>query len=293
MLFCVFMMLINKAMSELKNFWDNMDSSKNIDEERVEASLHKINTRISRRQQAIRTMAISIAALPIIAIVLIFTGTTNSEKSQIYQCYAPYGEKSTLSLEDGTRIDLNAGSTLIYEQGKKKGERRVILVGQATFDVAKNPKRPFIVRTKDFDVQVLGTRFDVKAYPEDNESAVVLDRGSVKIVRDEEETLLTPGQCAKLSASSPITISKVNSEDYLSWHDGGFVFRQASFMQIVSYIERTYGVTIRCGISHKFDFVSITARQDSGLELNDFLNLLCELIPDMEYSIKDKTITLF
>ncbi len=279
-------------MSELKNFWDSIDSS-HIDTERVESSLHRINTRISRRQKAIRTIAISAAVLPVIAACLIFTGTADSGKPQIYQCYAPYGEKSTLSLEDGTRIDLNAGSTLIYEQGKKKGDRRVILVGQATFDVAKNPRRPFIVQTKDFDVKVLGTRFDVKAYPEDDEASVVLERGSVKIVKDEEETLLSPGQCAKLSASAPITISKVNSEDYLSWHDGGFVFRQAGFMQIVSYIERTYGVTIRCGISHKFDFVSITARQDSGLELDDFLDLLCELIPDMEYNIKDKTVTLF
>lgn len=108
-----------------------------------------------------------------------------------------YGSNTQLILPDGSTVWLNAGSKLNYEKINETGVREVYLTGEAFFDVVKNPKRPFIIHTSSIDIKVLGTSFNVKAYPDDKTVETSLIRGSVEVTvknRPEEKYLLKPNQ---------------------------------------------------------------------------------------------------
>ncbi len=113
----------------------------------------------------------------------------------------PYGSRSVVTLSDGTRVWLNAGSRLIYPSKFVDKSREVFLVGEAFFDVKENKNQPFVVKTIDVQVEVLGTRFNVMAYPEDFAVQTVLEEGSVEIKsngagRKEKGLTLEPGHMA-------------------------------------------------------------------------------------------------
>ena len=277
-------------MSELKDYWDKIDSS-SVDSASIEEGVHDVVGRIRKQRTIQRSILATIGALPIFAICL-FLFRPADTPAQTLQCYSPYGQRQTLTLADGSTVTLNSGSTLVYSDNYTKGTREVVLIGEAKFEVAKNPKQPFVVKTKDFDVQVLGTVFDVNAYPENETASVTLASGSVKILRDEEELLLTPGQMASLGKDNTFRVKEVDTTKELLWITGGFAFRQASITDICSYIEHTYGMSVQCNtLLPKYKETSITARRDSELPLDELLSLCSNLIPGMKYNIENNIIT--
>ena len=104
-----------------------------------------------------------------------------AEKPVTNRVIIPYGKSSQLTLSDGSKVWLNAGSQLLYPSVFDKKQREVLLIGEAYFEVAHNKEVPFIVRTEHADIEVLGTCFDVLAYPDDQMFQTVLVKGSVSI----------------------------------------------------------------------------------------------------------------
>ena len=102
--------------------------------------------------------------------------------------YVPAGQRAQLTLEDGTTVWLNAQSTLTYPSHFAGKERKVAITGEAFFDVAKNPRKPFIVESQDIRLEVLGTQFNVYEYPQTGYSRIALIEGSVKIYRGDNES---------------------------------------------------------------------------------------------------------
>ncbi|QXP56236.1 FecR family protein [Cellulophaga sp. HaHa_2_95] len=164
----------------------------------------------------------------------------------------PYGKRFDLNLSDGTKVHLNAGSSLRYPVKFISGKiRQVFLKGEAYFDVAENKKNPFIVNAYELNVQVVGTEFNVVAYPENMNTDVILVEGSVGLYESNEEfdiaknTMLQPGFKASFDKEhKTINTGKVNTTLYTSWIDGTIFFRNEPFDNIIKSLERQYNTII-------------------------------------------------
>ena len=160
----------------------------------------------------------------------------------------PYGSRSVITLSDSSRVWLNAGSRLIYPSDFIDRTREVFLVGEAYFEVQQDVDRPFIVKTTDIEINVLGTHFNVSAYPEDYSVQTVLAEGCVKIRRmnagrSEKEVKLLPGQLAYFNKKSNETnVLQVNVDQYILWTKGLFSFTNTDFNRIVKKLERYYNI---------------------------------------------------
>jgi len=158
------------------------------------------------------------------------------------------GEEKELTLADGSKVWLNAASTLKYPLSFNGRERVVQLSGEAFFEVTKNSDMPFRVMIRDAEVNVLGTRFNVMAYIDEPVNQTTLIEGSVKIVSGSQDVTLKPGQQAEiryLETSAPIRVTSINAEDILSWRDGAATFRDADIRVVMREIGRWYNVDIQ------------------------------------------------
>ena len=175
--------------------------------------------------------------------------TSNEKRSgsiQYNTLRIPYGKRFSVQLSDGSSVTLNAGSSLRYPVSfSGANQREVFLTGEAFFKVVKDTKRPFFVKAEGLEVGVLGTEFNVSAYPEDVTSKVVLVEGSVKLNVDKKSTIMEPGELANLERNNnALDIQKVDTRLYTAWMQGGLVFRNMSFEDILKKMERHYDVKI-------------------------------------------------
>ncbi|TYA74527.1 FecR family protein [Seonamhaeicola marinus] len=176
---------------------------------------------------------------------------SSTTKKLVYNTLTiPYGKHFKITLSDGTKVHLNSGSSLKYPvdfiDGKK---RKVFLSGEAYFDVHEDKTHPFIVNSDALNVEVLGTEFNVTAYPEDIVTDVVLVEGSVGLYEEESSinnaTVIKPGVKGSLSkANNEITTEEVNVAVYTSWRNGGLFFRNIPFENIAKRMERHYNMKI-------------------------------------------------
>lgn len=170
---------------------------------------------------------------------------------QINQLVIPYGKTSEIILPDGTHVFLNAGSRLIYPDFFADKNREVFLVGEAYFDVKHNEKQPFVVQTTDIRVRVLGTQFNVSAYPSDNVIETVLTSGKVRLEQNNtgifsETTDLSPGQLAAFNKTERTTQMKyVDIENYTLWKENLLKFESTDLSRVVKRLERYYNVRFR------------------------------------------------
>lgn len=164
----------------------------------------------------------------------------------------PYGKRFEIKLSDGTSVHLNAGSTLKYPIKFIAGQRRqVFLTGEAYFDVSEDKKHPFVVSSSKLDVQVLGTKFNVAAYPEDPDITTVLVEGSVELVNTNVQlkfnpVKLEPGYKAIWDKQNAVVEQEVVDTDiYTGWISGKLVFKKIPFSKMLPKLERHFNVSIR------------------------------------------------
>ncbi|RTE55381.1 FecR family protein [Arenibacter aquaticus] len=181
----------------------------------------------------------------------------------------PNGKTFKLILSDSTTVYLNAGSSLKYPAKFIKGQnRQVFLTGEGYFDVHKDKEHPFIVTNGQMDVRVLGTKFNISAYPEDKEINTVLVEGSVSLYNNENEyntetsSLLKPNHQASWNRSNDnVTIKTVDTDIYTSWINGKLVIKKMPFKNIIQKLERHYKVTIN-NTYEQLDNLDFTATFD-------------------------------
>lgn len=181
---------------------------------------------------------------------LVYTNETKKGTLTYNTLTIPYGKRFEIQLSDGTKVHLNAGSSLKYPVKFINGvKREVFLNGEAFFSVAKDAKHPFIVNATDLNVEVFGTEFNVSAYPEDIDTDVVLVEGSVGMYKNNETikegTMLVPGTKGSLNKENlNISTEKVNTLIYTSWRQGGLFFRNMPFKNIAKKLERQYNMKV-------------------------------------------------
>lgn len=205
----------------------------------------------------------------------IYNGTTTEE----IQTISTLAETRTVRLPDGTEVVLNHYSSLSYPGKGKKKIREVILSGEAYFSVTKDAKRPFIVCTGSVNVEVLGTQFNVEAYPGDEQVKTSLFEGAVA-VSDESghnRLTLTPNESAtyhkaegKLSKTVPLRIA-----DDIAWKNGEFVFNNLSLKEITRELSNSFGVKIKIGDGQLQEY-KMNAHFTNGESLEEMLDLLQE-----------------
>lgn len=177
---------------------------------------------------------------------------SNIEKLTYNELVIPNGKIFDLVLSDGTKIKLNAGSSIKYPVKFLEGnDRMVYLNGEAFFDVTKDQKHPFIVNANEINIRVLGTQFNVSSYPEDQQISTVLVEGAVSIYNREEAynkntaSLLTPGHKAEWGKiKKSISIEDADTSIYTAWMNGELIFKDLPFNNIIHKLERHYNVTI-------------------------------------------------
>jgi ferric-dicitrate binding protein FerR (iron transport regulator) len=167
--------------------------------------------------------------------------------SKIVEYTTPYGSKTNLKLLDGSLVWLNAGTTLKYDQGFGSKNRYIELSGEAYFEVAKNRELPFIVKAKNVSVRAIGTKFNVKAYPEEKTIETILLEGSVKVkdqaAGKQKSVLLTPDQKAiYYSEHGNIIISVIENTAEVSWFTNEWVIKNKKLGELAKLLERCYNI---------------------------------------------------
>ncbi|MGQ7871112.1 FecR family protein [Sunxiuqinia sp. sy24] len=178
------------------------------------------------------------------------TSGSAMHKSAVNQLIVPYGKNASIKLPDGTMAYLNAGSRLVYPSVFGDDRREVFLIGEGFFEVNHNKKKPFLVKSGDQEVEVLGTRFNVSAYPSDDFVETVLVEGKVKVRKNgihlfENVYTLKPNQRAVYNKrQSEMRITSVDVQNYISWHEGYLNFETSDLNRIIKKLERYYDIQI-------------------------------------------------
>jgi len=160
----------------------------------------------------------------------------------------PRGGQYNLTLADGTKVWLNAASSITYPVEFTGNEREVTITGEVYFEVAHNAEKPFRVSTGNQIVEVLGTHFNINAYTDEPLQKTTLFQGSIRIDRNEQSVILKPGQQAQVEnnpASSRLVVtSDINTEEVLAWKNGYFLFYSENIEGIMRQVSRWYNVDV-------------------------------------------------
>lgn len=226
-------------------------------------------------------------------------GENKSSTLYCYPIHSSLKEKNTLLvpiageyrlvLADGTKIYANSGSKIRYPDVFAENERVVELEGEAYFDVAKNPARPFIVKTTQSEIKVTGTKFNITSYPDDGFEQVTLEEGSVQVKRKGEVFKLTPGRQYFLDKKSEeIVLADVDPILFTSWKDGLFRFQNMDMLNLSKKISRWYDI--------RFDFKDERSKKlrfsgafDRKSSLDEFVKIM-ESTTDVRFKLDGNTV---
>ena len=176
---------------------------------------------------------------------LVYQAETDVQAERLNVLEVPKGGEFNVTLADGTRVWLNAGSKLTYPVAFVGNERQVILWGEGYFEVKKDDTKPFRVEVNGMQVTVLGTSFNLKWFPSDERTNATLLSGKVEVKTLSESVILEPNQQADLIVGeNKLEVREVDAEAYRAWTKGQFVFRRERLESILDDVARWYNVTV-------------------------------------------------
>ena len=206
-----------------------------------------------------------------------------SNTAALHTLSTPVGGQYQITLADGTRVWLNAASTIKYPSSFTGNERKVVITGEAYFEVAKNDKKPFRVLMSDSTVVlVTGTHFNINAYQNEKEQQVTLMEGSVTVSNATNVTKLEPGTQASIKNKAIKKEKVLDTEEITGWKNGLFVFHDATIESIMMQVERWYDAKIIYKAATKQLFNATILRKEplvkvlKLLELNGYVHFKIE-----------------
>lgn len=284
--------------TELKQIEDVFERLQQNDQNLVwtEAEQEEIKQRIkSKLPQAVsREVLIDWKKylIGIAASVLIFVASYTAYQEYTYVPETPILHRSTSSsqrakviLPDGTLVHLNVNSSLSFPEFFDADQRVVELVGEAFFEVVKNPNKPFIVQTESLTTTVLGTSFNMYAMDGANPT-VTVNTGKVQVMpadNNQKEVILLPNQQAELLPSLELEVSKVNSQVVSKWRSNEVKFDLLPFDEVVALIARSYHVNIDLRGYKKNGCLIKASYANSGVE---FILSGLQNLADFDYKIQ-------
>lgn len=217
---------------------------------RFKSRVRKQNKKVSfRRSLQFMQRVAAILFIPVLVLSAYFFMQTGKEKVRMVEVRTNPGVVSTFELPDGSKVWLNAGSSLKYPENFWPECRLVELTGQGYFEVTKNPEKPFIVKVDPvYSVEVLGTRFDVSAYNDDDVVSTTLVEGSVKLNIAQAggkivHQILKPDEKADFTrVGGKLSITSVNADNKVAWRNGEIIFKNTPMGQVLKTLRRHYNV---------------------------------------------------
>ena len=201
----------------------------------------------------------------------------------------PQGGQYTLTLPDGSKVWMNAASTLQFPARFTGNKREVALTGEAYFEVAKNAKMPFSVKLNKMQVEVLGTHFNIMAYADEPVIRTTLLEGSVKLTNSNGQQMLKPGQDGILGSTNHFKVKAANIEQAMAWKNGQFIFDDEDIPAISRKLSRWYGVTVTDQRQQKG--LTYTGAISKYKYVSEVLKML-EMTGTMHFKIENDKVTI-
>jgi ferric-dicitrate binding protein FerR (iron transport regulator) len=217
---------------------------------------------------------------------------STSSQVSINTIVVPRGKRANITFTDGTTLWLNSGSSAVYPVEFTGRKREVYIKGEGYLEVAHDESRPFIVKTDQMDIQVLGTSFNICAYPEDASTKVVLVEGKV-VARctNNPEVILLPNQMISFSNETKKTdVTEVNVEDYISWKDGWLLCNSEELGSLVEKLERYYDQKIIFS-DEDVRLYRLSGKLDLKDDLNQVLQVIATTAP-VEIQVKNEAVCI-
>lgn len=256
--------IVAQQVNDARQCWDLSGDAlmcENID---TEAALHRVMTQVNLPQPAVnnapvqqfkisrvvlmhKPWVISMAAAVMLllgwAAMQLWLG--DDKTITFTQTIAMNQPIDNIVLSDGSNVSINGGTKLTYPQDFEGDQRNVTLAGEAYFKVAANKEKPFVIDAGDIQVTVVGTAFNVKAYPDDERLVVVVDEGIVDVTGSNGVVRVTPGYQAIFDKKSGRLEKMLNQNDnYLSWKTGKLTFKEMQLNQVVETLEEIYRINV-------------------------------------------------
>ncbi|WP_104383502.1 FecR family protein [Sphingobacterium sp. HMA12] len=169
----------------------------------------------------------------------------NVENMGSYTIEVPTGEQFNFALPDGTKVWLNAASTISFPKAFAAHERTIQLEGEAYFEVTKNPHKPFKVMANGTEVLVHGTHFNVAAYPTEKLVKTTLFEGAVTVRKDQRELVLKPGyEALSIIGEADMRLQKADLDEAMAWRNGYFVFNDMDVASVMKTVARWYNISV-------------------------------------------------
>lgn len=215
-----------------------------VDERKLTAAHRPVYSFRKLTQQTMKWAAVLLVAF--ISSYMFFNARQSSYDEATNTISVPPGQRVNLSLSDGTKVCLNAGSTFTYPALFAGNTRKVKLDGEAFFDVSANKEKPFIVHTDICDVEVLGTKFNVDAYKKEKTFSTALMEGKVKVKNNAQPLnviYLSPNNKVMLK-DGQLKVSNICDYDVYRWKEGLICFTNLNFVDLMKRIEKYYGINL-------------------------------------------------
>ncbi len=284
-----------KVFFETKAIYDACHSNKMHDD--IDKSWNRLLKKKNNRQKKIKWLQFgNYAAVSFITVCLtsLFL-TLNKEEDKIATRYIGGDglNADIVELPDGTQVCLGSKTVFYYENDYGKRQRTVYLEGEAYFVVAKQKDKPFIVKTKEQNIEALGTKFNVTAYASDSLLTTTLLEGVVRLTTDNisHQTVLRPNQQFIYNRNTHLTdIKKVDAKQFTAWTTGYYYFPEQSLEAMLYRLSHVYGVqfTVESDALNKRTFTGTFYRGQSIKDIMEIINLS---IP-IKYKIDDHHITV-
>jgi transmembrane sensor len=199
----------------------------------------------------------------------------------------PRGGQYQVILPDGSKVWLNAASSLKYPTSFASNERKVQLTGEAYFEVTKNAQKPFKVSVNNLDVKVLGTHFNIMAYSDEDAIKTTLLEGSVQLTAGGSSSMLKPDQQG-IVKDSHINVIDVDAEKFVAWKNGYFEFNRCSILDIMKQLSRWYDMQVV--YEGKISDDEFVGRIERTVKLSRVLHIL--ELSHVHFKVEDKKITV-
>lgn len=237
------------------------------------------------------------AALLVVSIssLYLYFSKESGDIPSLLEQYVPVAERGKVTLPDGSEVQLNSRTVLLYPESFDGKIRSVYLTGEANFKVRRNEKKPFIVKSSDFQVTVLGTEFNVSAYPEDSTVSATVLSGSVKVEYDNlrSGTILAPDQqLAYNKHSRQHDLRYPDMQDVTAWQRGELVFKGTTLRDIITVLERKYPYeftySLSCLTGDKYTF-----RFGDKDTLAEVMDIIVRVVGNLNYRIENDTCMIY
>lgn len=242
---------LRKQFIEYKNMNSLLSLSDAVNSEADQRSLNTFRSRLKTKK--LQMLAVRIVGYAAIIALLVGGTWWNAEHffskqmsaTALNTLYVPAGQRIKLTLQDGTGVWLNSRTTITYPVVFNKNERRVSVEGEAFFEVTKNPHKPFIVTSQGVDMKVLGTKFNVDSYSNENELKTSLIEGSLQIMSPDKQksVILKPNEQVTVKGSS-MNVSPIAHIEQFLWIKGIYSFTDEPLGNILKKLELYYDTKI-------------------------------------------------